>query len=55
MSNPNRRFFLDIEAIAAWLQMTEREVYRAVRKFGIEKRGSTYDLQALMKVRQQNA
>lgn len=55
MSNPNRRFFLDIEAIAAWLQMTEREVYRAVKKFGIEKRGSTYDLQALMKVRQQNA
>lgn len=55
MSNPNRRFFLDIEAIAAWLQMTEREVYRLVRKFDIEKRGSTYDLQGLMKVRQQNA
>lgn len=55
MSNPNRRFFLDIEAIAAWLQMTEREVYRLVKKFDIEKRGSTYDLQGLMKVRQQNA
>lgn len=55
MSNPSRRFFLDAEAIAAWLQMTEREVYRLVKKFEIEKRGSTYDLQALMKVRQQNA
>lgn len=54
MSNPNRRFFLDAEAIAAWLQMTEREVYRLVKKFDIEKRGSTYDLQAIMKVRQQN-
>jgi len=54
MSNPNRRFFLDAEAIAAWLQMSEREVYRLVKKFQIEKRGSTYDLQAIMKVRQQN-
>lgn len=54
MSNPNRRFFLDVEAIAAWLQMTQREVYRLVKKFDIEKRGSTYDLQAIMKARQQN-
>ena len=55
MSNPNRRFFLDVEAIAAWLQMTQREVYRLVKKFDIEKRGSTFDLQAIMKARQQNA
>ena len=55
MSNPNRRFFLDIEAISTWLQMTQREVYRLVKKFEIEKRGSTYDLQAIMKARQQNA
>jgi hypothetical protein len=55
MSNPNRRFFLDIEAISAWLQMTQRDVYRLVKKFDIEKRGSTYDLQAIMKARQQNA
>jgi hypothetical protein len=55
MSNPSRRFFLDVEAIAAWLQMTQKEVYRLVKKFDVEKRGSTYDLQALMKVRQQIA
>jgi hypothetical protein len=54
MSNPNRRFFLDIEAISAWLQMTQREVYRLVKKFNVEKRGSVYDLQAIMKARQQN-
>ena len=52
MSNPNRRFFLDVEAISAWLQMTQREVYRLVKKFDIEKRGSTYDLQAIMKAKQ---
>ena len=51
MSNPNRRFFLDVEAISAWLQMTQREVYRLVKKFDIEKRGGTYDLQAIMKAR----
>ena len=55
MSNKNRRFFLDIEAIAAWLQMTQRDVYLLIKKFDIEKRGSTYYLQALMKVRQQIA
>jgi hypothetical protein len=55
MSNPNRRFFLDVEAISAWLQLTQREVYRLVKKFDIEKRGVTYDLQAIMKARQQNA
>ena len=52
MSNPSKRFFLDVEAISAWLQITEREVYRLVRKFKIERRGITYDLQAIMKSRQ---
>jgi hypothetical protein len=52
MSNPNRRFFLDVEAISAWLQISEREVYRLVKKFNIERRGVTYDLQAIMKSRQ---
>lgn len=55
MSNPNRRFFLDVEAISAWLQMTEREVYRIIKKFSIDRRGSMYDLQAIMKARQSNA
>jgi hypothetical protein len=52
MSNPHRRFFLDVEAISAWLQMNQREVYRIIKKFDIERRGGTYDLQAIMKVKQ---
>ena len=52
MSNPNRRFFLDVEALSAWLQITPKEIYRLIKKFDIEKRGSTYDLQAIMKARQ---
>lgn len=51
MSNPNRRFFLDVEAIALWLQMTQREVYRLIRKHHVEKRGQMYDLTAIMKIR----
>lgn len=51
MSNPNRRFFLDVEAIALWLQMTQREVYRLIRKHHVEKRGQMYDLSAIIKIR----
>lgn len=51
MSNPNRRFFLDVEAIALWLQTTEREIYRIIKRFNIEKRGKMYDLSAIIAVR----
>lgn len=51
MSNPNRKFFLDVEAIALWLQMTQREVYRIIRKFNIEKRGKMYDLSAIIEAK----
>jgi hypothetical protein len=51
MSNPDRKFFLDVEAIALWLQMTQREVYRLIKKFNIERRGSMYDLSAIIDAR----
>ena len=51
MSNPNRRFFLDVEAIALWLQTTEREIYRIIRRFNIEKRGKMYDLSGIIAAR----
>jgi hypothetical protein len=51
MSNPNRRFFLDVEAIALWLQATEKEIYRLVKKFNIEKRGKMYDVAAVIEAR----
>jgi hypothetical protein len=51
MSNPNKKFFLDVEAIALWLQMTQREVYRLIKKFDIEKRGKMYDLAAVIEAR----
>ena len=51
MSNPNKKFFLDVEAIALWLQITQREVYRIIKKFGIERRGQMYDLAAIIDAR----
>jgi hypothetical protein len=51
MSNPNRKFFLDVEAIALWLQTTEREIYRIIRRFNIEKRGKMYDLSGIIEAR----
>ncbi len=53
MANPNRRFFLDVEAIALWLQMSQREVYRVIRKFKIERRGGMYDLSGIIKAKQE--
>ena len=51
MSNPDKKFFLDVEAIALWLQMTQREVYRLIKKFNIERRGSMYDLSGIIEAR----
>jgi len=51
MSNPSRQFFLDVEAISLWLRITEREVYRIIKKSEIEKRGKLYDLNQIIKVR----
>jgi hypothetical protein len=44
MSNPTRKFFLDVEAIALWLGITQRQVYKIVKANSIERRGSLYDL-----------
>lgn len=44
MANPNRKFFLDVEAIALWLGITERQVYKIVKANTVERRGSLYDL-----------
>ena len=51
MDNPNRRFWLDIEAICLWLNMTKREVLKAVDTHGVPKRNGLYDLASIVKVR----
>jgi len=51
MSNPNRKFYLDVEAIAAWMGTTERTVYNLIKANKVERRGSLYDLSAIIKAR----
>jgi hypothetical protein len=48
MSNPNRRFFLDVEAIALWLGLTQRQVYKIVKANNIAHKGQLYDLAAII-------
>jgi hypothetical protein len=51
MSNPKKIFYLDVEAIALWLGINEREVYRTIKKNEIDKRGNLYNLAAIIKAR----
>jgi hypothetical protein len=51
MSNPNRRFFLDVEAIALWLGLTQRQVYKIIKANNIANKGQLYDLAGVIKAR----
>lgn len=51
MSNPNRVFFLDVEAIGLWLGMTKRAVYTIIKSHNIQRHGSLYDFGAIVKAR----
>lgn len=45
MSNPTRKFFLDVEAISLWLGIKPRQVYAIIKENGIEKHsGNLYNL-----------
>ena len=45
MSNPTRKFFLDVEAIALWLGIKPRQVYSIIKENGIQKQsGNLYSL-----------
>ena len=51
MSNPNRKFFLDVEAIALWLGITQRQVYKIIKAHDITRNGALYDLAGVVAVR----
>ena len=55
MNNPNKRFWLDIEAICLWLNVTKREILKVVDTHDIPKRNGLYDLSAIVKVRNEVA
>lgn len=51
MSNPSRKFFLDVEAIALWLGLSERQVYKIIKAGDIERQGSLYNLAGVIAAR----
>jgi hypothetical protein len=52
LSNPNDKVWLDIEAIASWVGMTERGVRQLVERNGIERKGQLYDFKAILSTRE---
>lgn len=51
LSNPNDKVWLDIEAIASWVGITERGVRQLVERNGIERKGQLYDFKAILSTR----
>jgi hypothetical protein len=52
MSNPDRKFFLDIEAISLWLGISQRQVYKIIKAGNIERKGELYNLAGIVALRQ---
>jgi hypothetical protein len=51
MSNPHRKFYLDVEAIAMWLGVSERSVYKSIKDHEIDRKGNLYDMAAIVALR----
>ena len=54
MDNPNRRFWLDMEAICLWLNISKREVKKIIDTHHIPKKNGLYDIAAIAKNRNNN-
>jgi hypothetical protein len=52
LANPGGQFWLDIEAIAAWIGITERGVRQIIARHDIARRGQLYDFKAILKARE---
>ena len=51
MDNPHRRFWLDVDAICLWLNMSKIGLNRIVREHKIPTKNGLYDIAAITKVR----
>jgi hypothetical protein len=51
MDNPNRRFWLDEDAICLWLNISKRELKKIVTAHKIPKRNGLYDIAKISQVR----
>jgi hypothetical protein len=51
LNNPNKVFYLDMEAICLWLSMTPREILKIVNTHNISKKNGLYDFGAINKAK----
>ena len=51
MSNPHRKFYLDVEAIAMWLGVSERAIYKSIKEHEIDRKGNLYNIVQIMALR----
>jgi hypothetical protein len=51
MNNPNRTFWLDIDAICLWMNLTKVELNKIVRDNNVPMKNGLYDISAIAKAR----
>ena len=51
MNNPNRTFWLDIDAICLWMNITKTDLNKIVREHNIPTKNGLYDISAIAKAR----
>ena len=51
MNNPNRTFWLDIDAICMWMNITKIDLNKIVREHNIPMKNGLYDISAIAKAR----
>ena len=51
MNNPNRTFWLDIDAICLWMNITKIDLNKIVREHNIPMKNGLYDISAIAKAR----
>jgi hypothetical protein len=51
INNPSRRFYLDIEALGLWLQLSERQVRNIIKANDIPRKGNLYSVMDVIKAR----
>jgi hypothetical protein len=51
MSNKSKKFYLDVEAIALWLGVSERQVWKIIKSNDVSRKGQLYDISEIVALR----
>jgi hypothetical protein len=51
MNNPNRTFWLDIDAICLWMKISKADLNKIVKDYKISTRNGLYDISAIAKAK----